>query len=308
MSISPDLKQKIDSIVGSDEVVLFMKGNRNFPQCGFSATVVQILNGIVNDYTTVNVLSDPEIRSGIKEYSSWPTIPQLYIKGEFVGGCDIVKEMNRAGDLHKALNVTPGEVEPPNLNLTDAAAAVLKDALADGDDGDFVHLSVSPSFQHGLELAPKAFADVEVVANGLTILVDPSSARRAEGVTIDFVEKADGAGFKIDNPQAPPTAEPISPAGLKALLDSGDVKELFDVRSEGEREAANIGGKLLDDDVMAYISGLDKDTPIAFYCHRGVRSRSAAEHFAKEGFTKVYTMDGGIDAWSQLVDTSIPRY
>ena len=118
MSISPELKQKIDSIVSSDDVVLFMKGNRSFPQCGFSATCVQILNGIIDEYTTVNVLSDPEIRSGIKAYSSWPTIPQLYIRGEFVGGCDIMKELNQSGDLHKQLNVTPAEVEPPTIEIT----------------------------------------------------------------------------------------------------------------------------------------------------------------------------------------------
>lgn len=209
MSISPELKQKIDSIVSSDEVVLFMKGNRSFPQCGFSATVVQILNGIIDQYTTVNVLADPDIREGIKVYSSWPTIPQLYIKGEFVGGCDIIKELNQTGDLHKQLDVVPAEIEPPTIEITDTAVSALKDALTDGDDGDFAHLSIGPAFQHALELAPRAFADIEVVSNGLTLLLDAASARRANGVRIDFVEKPDdeGDGFKIDNPNAPPGAE-----------------------------------------------------------------------------------------------------
>lgn len=308
MSLSPELKQKLDSIIASDEVVLFMKGNRNFPQCGFSATVVQILNGIVDEYTTVNVLSDPEIRQGIKDYSSWPTIPQLYIKGEFIGGCDIVKELNQTGDLHKKLQVTPAQVEPPAIEITPAAVATLEEALADAEPGDFVHVSVSPDFQHGLELGPKAFADIEVSSGGITVLVDPSSARRANGLKIDFIEKADGAGFKIDNPNAPARTEELSPPELKAMLDAGEVTELFDVRTPHERELAHIGGRLLDDATMSYIGGLSKDTPLVFYCHRGTRSRSAADHFVKQGFKKVYNLSGGIDAWSQVVDPKVPRY
>jgi monothiol glutaredoxin len=80
-----------------------MKGTRSFPQCGFSATVVQILNQLVPSYETINVLTDPAIREGIKEYAQWPTIPQLYVKGEFIGGCDIVKEMYASGELQKLL-------------------------------------------------------------------------------------------------------------------------------------------------------------------------------------------------------------
>ena len=103
MSLSPELKARIDEIIASNQVVVFMKGNRNFPQCGFSASVVQILNGLVDEYATVNVLADPDIRQGIKDYSNWPTIPQLYVKGEFVGGCDIIREMFQAGELQQTL-------------------------------------------------------------------------------------------------------------------------------------------------------------------------------------------------------------
>ncbi len=103
MSLSDDTRSRIASTIGSDRVVLFMKGNRSVPQCGFSATLVQILDTLVPDYTTVDVLADPEIREGIKEYSSWPTVPQLYVSGEFVGGCDIVRELFASGELEKLL-------------------------------------------------------------------------------------------------------------------------------------------------------------------------------------------------------------
>jgi monothiol glutaredoxin len=85
-----------------------MKGNRRMPQCGFSATVVQILDHLIPEYTTVDVLQDPEVREGIKAYTQWPTIPQLYVKGEFVGGCDIVREMFQTGELQKTLGVEAG--------------------------------------------------------------------------------------------------------------------------------------------------------------------------------------------------------
>ena len=96
-------RARIDGLVKDHEVLLFMKGNRQRPQCGFSATVVQILDSLVPEYRTVDVLSDPEIREGIKEYSSWPTIPQLYLAGEFQGGCDIVVEMYESGELQQKL-------------------------------------------------------------------------------------------------------------------------------------------------------------------------------------------------------------
>ena len=99
-----DVQKRIHDTVTTNPVVLYMKGDARFPQCGFSATVVQVLKACgVNDFMTVNVLADEEIRNGVKEYANWPTIPQLYIKGKFVGGCDIVKEMAASGDLKTLL-------------------------------------------------------------------------------------------------------------------------------------------------------------------------------------------------------------
>ena len=91
----------IDSEVKSQDVVLFMKGTPGFPQCGFSGQVVQILDYLGASYKGVNVLESDEIRQGIKSYSNWPTIPQLYVKGEFVGGCDIIREMYETGELEQ---------------------------------------------------------------------------------------------------------------------------------------------------------------------------------------------------------------
>jgi len=97
------MNEFIDNEVKANDVVVFMKGDPTFPQCGFSGQVVQILDYLGVDYKGINVLSDDDLRQGIKEYSNWPTIPQLYVKGEFVGGCDIIREMFQAGELQDHL-------------------------------------------------------------------------------------------------------------------------------------------------------------------------------------------------------------
>ena len=98
-----NIKEKIDGLVKNNDVCLFMKGTPDVPQCGFSLAVSNVLKHLQVKFNSVNVLEDPEIRQGIKEYSDWPTIPQLYIKGEFIGGCDIIKEMFEKGELQTKL-------------------------------------------------------------------------------------------------------------------------------------------------------------------------------------------------------------
>ena len=144
MALDAQLKKKIDQLVASDNVVLFMKGTRSFPQCGFSAGVVNILNTLIPKYTTVNVLTDVDVRGGMKEYSDWPTFPQLFIKGEFVGGADIVRQMHEAGELEKKLGDLVAPAKPPKLTVTERAAAELKTALTEGSPGDVIHLTITP--------------------------------------------------------------------------------------------------------------------------------------------------------------------
>jgi monothiol glutaredoxin len=97
------VQQRIKDDIQTNDVVLYMKGSPVFPQCGFSAAVVQILTHLNVKFKGIDVLSDPSIRQGIKEFSNWPTIPQLYVKGEFIGGCDIIREMFQTGELQETL-------------------------------------------------------------------------------------------------------------------------------------------------------------------------------------------------------------
>jgi monothiol glutaredoxin len=103
--MTPETKARIDQLVNSSKIFVFMKGNRLMPQCGFSNNVVQILNILGAPYETADVLADPEIRDGIKLYSNWPTIPQVYINGEFVGGSDILIELYKNGELQQMVEV-----------------------------------------------------------------------------------------------------------------------------------------------------------------------------------------------------------
>jgi monothiol glutaredoxin len=102
--MSNDIRARIEELVNGNKVILFMKGTKAIPACGFSNAVVQILKKEAVAFETFNILSDPEVRQGLKEYSSWPTYPQLYVGGKFVGGCDIVTELHQSGELSKELS------------------------------------------------------------------------------------------------------------------------------------------------------------------------------------------------------------
>ena len=113
--MEPQTKTQIEGEIASSDVVLFMKGTPVFPQCGFSAATVGVLSHLGVTFRTVNVLEDDAIREGIKEFADWPTIPQLYVKGEFIGGCDIVREMHESGELIDFFTTRGIEVNPQNV-------------------------------------------------------------------------------------------------------------------------------------------------------------------------------------------------
>ncbi len=309
MELATETRDRIQQLVDANDVMLFMKGNRQQPQCGFSATVVRILDGLLPEYQTFDVLSDHEVREGVKAFSSWPTIPQLYVKGEFIGGCDIIQEMAGTGELFDALGVEAPSSEPPTITISDAAAEALNAAQAQhGEGGRLLHLQIESDFRTGLTVAPRGAMDVEVSTNGVTLLMDPMTARRAEGVSIDLVDSPEGQGFKIDNPNAPQVRQ-MSVEDLKSLLDSGEAHELLDVRTPEERATAAIPGSVLMTEMeAARLEQLPRDTMIVFHCHHGGRSQAAAEHFAARGFVNVHNVEGGIEAWSVRIDSSVRRY
>jgi monothiol glutaredoxin len=308
MSLDPALRSRIESILTANRVVLFMKGQPTMPQCGFSAKAVGALQDLGVEFAHVNVLADPEIREGIKAYGDWPTIPQLYIDSELVGGSDIILQMASSGELSSVLGLAAPDRTPPSITVTPAAVEMLRGALADAP-GASLQLSIDASFQPNFQLAPHDDNAIAAESNGLRVQFDLASARRAEGITIDWVDDIRGKGLAIDNPNAPKAVQEL------AVRDADDQRRagtltVVDVRPADERAIASIGGefKTFDGNNRAELEALPKDTPLAFLCHHGGRSAQAAEQFRALGFSKVYNITGGIDAWSDAVDNSVPKY
>lgn len=307
MSLDPATRDTIEKQVGSARVVLYMKGHPRQPMCGFSAKTAGMLDSLLDDYVSVDVLQDEEIREGIKEFGQWPTIPQLYIDGELVGGCDIVTGMFNSGELHEMLGVEKPDRTPPEISITPKAAEKIKEAMA-GHTGIELHLQVDPDFQARFEMAAAEGGEIRSEASGITVLFDVASAQRARGAAIDWVDSVQGEGLSINLPQAPAPIKQMSVRELQTQLETGGLT-LVDVRSDEEREKASIAGaKAMNADLMTELEALPRETPLAFICHTGARSQVAAEHFRKLGFTVVSNVAGGIDAWSKEIDASVPTY
>lgn len=308
MTLAPATRQRIDTLLQANRVVLFMKGTPQGPQCGFSAKASGILNDLEVDYAHVDVLSDPEIREGIKHYSNWPTIPQLYISGELVGGSDIVEQMANSGELHSALGLPAPDRTPPQIELTPAAVDMLRQAISDAGSNVVVQLQIDARFRTRLQLASPNEAAITTTVAGITLQCDVASARRADGLRIDWADDARGRGLAIDNPNAPAPVRIISAADAEARVRAGTLT-IVDVRPTQERAQASIPAPFLHlDDGIETVRALPVDTPLAFLCHHGNRSLDAAEHFRELGYREVYNIEGGIDAWAETVDASIPRY
>lgn len=307
MPLTATTRARIEALLADHRVILFMKGTRHAPQCGFSAAATDRLNALLDDYASVDVLADTDIREGIKEFGNWPTIPQLYVDGELVGGSDIIQSMFDSGELQRVLGLAEPDRTPPVITISDAAVAKVRAALADADDMK-LFLIVDGRFQPQFQLREAGANDIVVDANGLEIHFDVASAQRARGATIDWTQTPHGEGLAIFLPQAPPQVKSLDVRALKQRLDAANIT-VIDVRPAAERARAPFAGaQILEPDSHARLVALPKDTPLAFVCHRGNASRNAAEHFHDHGFRDVYNVEGGIEAWATEIDPSVPRY
>jgi len=204
MPLDADTRQRIRKLVDDHPVLLFMKGDRDAPQCGFSATVVQLLDQLVTDYETRDVLADPALREAIKEFSEWPTIPQLYVRGEFVGGCDIIGELFESTELHERLGVElPDPAEPPAVEVSEAAADALRAGLEQAGPGGVLRLLVDARHRSRMVISPPGEGDLIASDAGLSIHLDPLSASRAADAKIDVQPSRRGVALKVLLPHAP---------------------------------------------------------------------------------------------------------
>ena len=308
-SIDEHSRAAIEAVLNAHPVVLFMKGNRSQPQCGFSARTAGMLDTLLVDYATVDVLKDAALREAIKLYGQWPTIPQLYVDGELIGGCDIVGQLYDSGELYAVLGVEPPEpTAAPRIACSEAALAAIRNAL-EQQDGAALHLQISARWEVRLDLGPPRERAVRVEVSGVPVYMDPSTAGRADGLMIDVVDSLQGKTLHFEIPNAPPPVQAMRVVELKRRLDAGQVLRLLDVRGPAERQMASIAAATaLDEAAEHEIRKLPADTPLVFHCHTGVRSRAAAERFRLLGYENVYNLEGGIEAWSIEIDSSVPRY
>ncbi|MBB5209228.1 Grx4 family monothiol glutaredoxin [Chiayiivirga flava] len=309
MSLDPALRSRIDALLQQHRVVLFMKGVPGAPQCGFSAKATGILDGLGVPFHGVNVLADQDIREGIKAYGNWPTIPQLYVAGELIGGSDIIEGLLNSGELHGLLDLAPPDRSVPQIGITPAAADAIRSAMADADPSLALHLSVDSRFNAQFALKPAQGNEIVAEAAGIRVLFDLASAPRAKGIEIDWVDDVRGAGLTIRNPNAPPAVKSLSVQDLHDRIIAGTI-DVIDVRPADARAIAPFPQPhdVLDEDSRERLEALPKDLPIAFLCHHGNSSRQAAEHFRQLGFHDISNVEGGIDAWSLHVDPRVPRY
>jgi monothiol glutaredoxin len=224
-----------------------------------------------------------------------------------VGGSDIILQMAGSGELHAALGLPAPDRTPPQITITPAAADMLKQAIADAGDGFVLQIDIDNAYNARLQLAQHDDTAIASESAGIRAQFDLASAQRARGLVIDWADDARGKGLVIDNPNAPPKVRNLSPAEASARAQAGTVT-IVDVRPADERAAASIPFEHATfDDGVEEIEALPKDTPIAFLCRSGGRSAQAAEHFRALGFSDVYNIAGGTNAWADI-DPAIPRY
>ncbi len=296
MSLDAATHERIASLLKAHRVVLFMKGQRQQPMCGFSAAVVRTLDELLPGYHAVNVLDDPLMREGIKAFGQWPTIPQLYVDGDLVGGADIIQQMYGNGQLHQLLGLLQPDRTPPDIAITEKAAQAIRQGMA-GAEADVLHLEIDSGYNAHFKLAAVGENDIVTQAAGLEVHVDLASAERAHGVAIDWVSTVQGEGLRLTFPEAP-VLRSIDVEDVQQRLVDGSIT-LVDVRPAAARSqfAPLPQARLLENEGYGPLSELPRETPLAFICQRGISSRRVAERFARRGFTQVHNVDGGMEAW-----------
>ena len=239
---------KIEEQLEQHKIVLFMKGSKAEPQCGFSAKVVSILEGIIDSFHTVDVLLDSQLKEDLKIFSDWPTFPQLFVNKEFIGGCDLVEQLFYSGELYELLGGKKGEKDTmPDIHVSEEAAVVIKEGV-DRSENEVLHLTIDQSFNHDFQIAPRDPSRTCVLAGGVEIHLDRDSLNRASNLKIGMTDSDKGYGFEIFNPNAGTSFKDISVQKLKEWKDSGEEFFLFDVRTMEERQIARLQDSIFLDE------------------------------------------------------------
>jgi len=197
---------------------------------------------------------------------------------------------------------------PPEVRLSEAALGAIREAARDAPKGEVLRLAIDASYQYDLCFGAIDPGDVVIVASGLDLAMDPRSARRANGVKIDFVEGPHGVGFKIENPNKGSPIKGVHPADLLRWLEKDERLQLIDVRPEAELARASVkAARRLDAAYRSELDALGKDAKLVFLAHHSSGAQATARSYYDRGFTNVWYVVGGIDGWATM-DPEVPRY
>ncbi len=307
MTLSPELARQIHTLSHRHRLVLLMDGPAGWPRTAASARACHVLDGLGIDYAQVDALDDPA--DAAPGAGGPPGIPQLYLDGRAIGDADAIVRMTDTGELQAALGLPPPDRRPPQVQLTPQGAQALREALQ-REPGDAVaELILSPRLDGCLRLVQRRPEAIAVAVDGVPLQFDLASARRAEGLSIHWqdIERGDGLILSRDGRRIEPVL-PIAPAEADARVRAGTLT-LVDVRDKYDRAAAEVPIPFLSLDEDSHtIRNLPPQAALATLCHRGDRSRYAAAHLYRLGHREIFYVEGGIDAWAETVDGSIPRY
>lgn len=310
MTLSAADRQRIETLLRAHRLVVFMNGAPDAPERFFSHKICRLLDGLGLDYAYVDVSADSKLREQIKAYGGLQAIPQLYLDGQPLGGNEVVEQMAGADELHAALGLPVPDRTPPAVRLTPAAAEFLRGVVRGKGEGTVVDIAVDPQFRSSLRFGPRRNDAIAAEMDGVALQFDLASARRAEGLSIDWQDVERGPSLLLSHPRAP-VPKPvrwISPSEADARVRAGTLT-IVDLRREEERALARLSVPFLYlDEGTHEIRHMPPQAPLAVLCHRGERCWHGAQHLVQLGHRDVYAIEGGIDAWAADVDASIPRY
>ncbi len=287
MAVTPN--EQVEAAISSDDVVVFMKGTREAPSCGFSAQIVEVLNHLLPNYSTFDVRNDPLLRQAVKSRSGWPTFPQLYIRGEFVGGSDIAKELFVTGELAARLGLARTELPDPELRVSRPALDALERLAA----GEPIRLELDAQGDANLSVSTKQPSDIEIPVERVRFVLDVLTASRVDGLRIDYVSEP--GGFVLTRPT---TVGLSAPQVAEMLASEQNAPLLVDCRTLAEfRQATLPKAEHLTRDLLHSLSTGAEGRRVVFFCRNGNRAQNVAEHFSIMWAKPALYLKGGLEGW-----------
>ena len=311
MNTPSPARQRIEALLRAHRLVLFMRGTPRSPEYGPSLRACHVLDGIDLDYAHVDVLADPALGAAIRGFGDGPATPRLYFDGRHVASGDDIERMANTGELHAALGRVAPARRTPAVRLTPAAADFIRAVIDNSVAGTVAEIRVDKQYCASLSFAPRRQDAIALPLEGGAVLqFDLISAQRGDGLSIDWQDVERGPSLLLHHPKAavPEAVRPISPVQADARVRDGGLT-IVDIRPAQERTLARLSVPFLHmDDGTHEIRNLPAEAPLAVLCHRGDRSYHAGVFLRQQGHLDVSYVEGGIQAWAELVDPSIARY